>query len=362
MLHLFNKVYLEFDDKIEINFDRVVISERYGIQMLQQLDKVAYGELLAFGKSYEEVIGSNFANFISSLKDFGTKSNKKIIIYCDKTAYKLLIAQWYKSTLPNLDFKSFKLIIDYTIYNQRIISNTQLSSVYSIDLNSLWEGLSDIKSAWDSAKKVDAEFLKELDINFSYEFLLASYLSGSHEQQFKKTLHMFLRRWWKEILSDNRQMVLLNLTNHRFQTTFGIDPKSVDLTKLDPLEGIAGFEAYSDDEIWERDQNQYGVCKLEGLSQEKADSLMVLLKKVYGEFEGMQLDRSVFALDKYIGCACRDELTDEEVAELVDLVVNNPFDTCLVPRFDFQNVNFPLMQYFLSQKFNGKDLSKYSLL
>jgi hypothetical protein len=71
MLHLFNKVYLEFDDKIEINFDRVVISEKYGIQMLQLLDQVAYGKLITFGKSYDEVIDGDFYKFIESIRDFG---------------------------------------------------------------------------------------------------------------------------------------------------------------------------------------------------------------------------------------------------------------------------------------------------
>lgn len=366
MLHLFNKVYVEFDDKIEIGFDRVVISERYGIPMLQQLDKVAGGELLSFGKSYKEVIGNDFINFLTSLKDFGTTSDKRIIIYCDNDAYKKLVAQWFVLIMPDLTLKEFKTIIKYTVYNQRITSNTQLSSVHSVDMNNLWEGIGEVDAAWKSAKvlpEAQVNTFKGLGVNLSYEFLLASYLSGDdrYKEAFRKTLHMFLRRWFKEILSDNRQMVLLNLTNHRFLSTFNIDPESVDLTKIDPLEGIVGFEVYSDDEIWERSQTQYGVCKLEGLSDEKSNGLMILLKKVYGEFEGMQLDRSVFSLDKYIGCTSRETLTDEEVKSLVDLVVNNPFDTCLVPRFDFQNVNFPLMQYFLSQKFNGKDLSKYRL-
>ena len=31
MLHLFNKIYLEHDDNIELNIDRVVISETNGV-------------------------------------------------------------------------------------------------------------------------------------------------------------------------------------------------------------------------------------------------------------------------------------------------------------------------------------------
>ena len=364
MLHLFNKVYLEFDDKIEINFDRVVISERYGIQMYSQLDKIAYGELIAYGKQYNDVVHNDFSGFIASLKDFGKQSGKKIIIYCDKEAYKKVIAQWFRSILPDLDFDGFKTIVDFTVYNQRIISNTQLSSVYSTDLNSLWDDIGDIKEAWEETVEIEKELFDNLELQYSYEFLLATYLSGdkSRKEELRKTLHMFLRRWFKEMFTDNRQMVLLNITNHKFLSTFDIDPEMVDITLLDPLAPISQLESYADDEIWERDQNQYGDCKLEGLSKEKAVKLMDTLITMFDKFEGMQINRTVFGLREYVTAACADTLTDKEMDGIIDYITKEPFDTSVVPRFDFQNVNFPLLQFFLSEKFNERDLSKYRLL
>lgn len=365
MLHLFNKVYLEFDDKIDINYDRIVISEQHGLQMYNVIDKIAYGELMTYGKTYEEVVTESFVGFISSIRDHAANSGKKVIIYCDNDAYKKFMAQWFAVILPGMTKKEFRTIVDYTIYNQRITSNTQLSSVYSTNLKSLWEGVGSIDDAWKKTKAFtehELETFKQLDINFSYEFLLAAYLSGddTRKEELRKTMHMFLRRWFKELLTDNRQMVLLNLTNHKFLSTFNIG--SIDITSLDPLSGVKGFELYADDEIWERDQNQYGVCKLEGLSEEKAKGIADLLVSVYDKFEGMQIDRSVFGMLQFITAATKETLTDEEMESIIEYVVNTPCDTCLVPRFDFQNVNFPLMQYFLSQKFNGKDLSKYRLL
>ena len=170
MLHLFNKVYLEFDDKIEINFDRVVISEKYGIQMLQLLDQVAYGTLITFGKSYDEVTNNDFYKFIETVRDFGIASNKKIVIYCDKDSYKKFISQWFKSTLPSLNFAGFKTIVDHTVYNQRIVSNTQLSSVYSIKLNSVWEGLNDIENAWNTASSVNLKPLQNMNYSINRSF------------------------------------------------------------------------------------------------------------------------------------------------------------------------------------------------
>lgn len=367
MLHLFNKVYIEFDDKIDINYDRIVISEQYGNAMLQSIDQIAYGVLMSYGRTYDEVVKESFVGFISSLKDHGNRTGKKIVIYCDNAAYKRLAAQWFAVTLPNLQIDGLKTIIDHTVYNQRITANTQLSSVYSMNLNSLWDGVGSIDESWEYATELtdnERDAFKNLGINLSYEFLLASYLSGdmSHYDEFKKTLHMFLRRWFKEMFTDNRQMVLLNLTNHKFLSTFGIDRELVDINSIDPLAFIEQLQAYADDEIWERDQNRYGICKIEGLPKEKLDLLKSTILKIYNEFEGMAIDRSVFGALNWIHYAAADEMTDEQIEEVVTYFVNNPFDTIGVPRFDFQNVNFPLMQHFLSQKFNGEDLSQYRLL
>lgn len=367
MLHLFNKVYLEFDDKVDIDYDRIVISEEYGIQMSIDMDKLAYGELMAYGKTYEDVVKESFVGFISSIKDHAARTGKKVIIYCDREAYKKFMAQWFAVILPELTEQEFKILVDYTIYNQRITSNTQLSSVYSTNLNSLWDGVGSIDSAWETAKELNShekEAFNHLGINFSYEFLLTTYLSGddSYKEELRQTMHMFLRRWFKEMFTDNRQMVLLNITNHKFQSTFNIDPELVDITSLDPLAAIEQFESYADDEIWERDQNAYGVCKLEGLSEEKANKLKETILNVYNNYEGMQIDRSIFEVLNWVNYAVNDTLTDEQLDEILDYFVKNPFDTIGVPRFDFQNVNFPLIQYFLAQKFNGKDLSKYRLL
>lgn len=364
MLHLFNKTYLEFDDKIEINFDRVVISDQYGIPMHQELDKVSYGELIQFGKSFEEVVSSDMIAFVKTLKEFSDASGKKIVIYCDKQSYKKFIAQWFKMVLPSADYATFKTIVDHTIYNQRVVSNTQLSSVFALNQTTLWEDLDDLETHWTDAKKLTAakktEF-KSIGLNLSYELLLADYLSGSsnYEAELKKTMHTFLRRWFKESFTDNRQMVLLNICNHRFQEALGIDPTTVDITSVDPLASIPQLSAYADDSIWEK---QGIFCDLEGLSKAQIDSLTSTIMGIYEKFEGMEIDRSVFSLFNYLGAASRSELTKAEMDELLDFIVNNPFDTNLVPRFDFQNVNFVLMLYFLRQKYEGASLSKFKLV
>jgi len=364
MLHLFNKVYLEFDDRIENHLDRVVISEKHGYEMYEVLQKAVLGKLILYGKTFEDVIGDDFLGFIKTIKEFSDESGKKIIIFCDTISYKKFMACWFKTTLPNLDYAGFKTIVDYTIYNQRIISNSQLVPLFSIDLNFLWDDIGDIKTEWENAQSVNRTSLKSLNLKHTYEFLLSTYLSGdnSYKEELKKTLHMFLRRWFVEMFEDNRQMVLLNITNHKFLSTFDIDPKLVDITRLDPLETIEQLESYSDNEIWERSQKSYGKCSLEGLSDEKVIKLMNTLYNIFEKFEGMQINRSVFGFNKFVTITCRESITDLELDDIIKYIVENPFDTSLVPRIDFLNVNYPLVQYFLGQKYNNKDISKYRLL
>ena len=47
MLHLFNKIYLELDDKIELNYDRVVIGT-CGVPLADRVADVTSGQLLSY--------------------------------------------------------------------------------------------------------------------------------------------------------------------------------------------------------------------------------------------------------------------------------------------------------------------------
>ena len=108
MLHLFNKVYLEFDDKIDVNLDRVVISNRYGIPMSQNIEKISYGKVIHFSKNLNELNSTiSFENLITELKLHGDSSGKKIMIYCDKQNYIRFMATWFKLVLPNLDYITY---------------------------------------------------------------------------------------------------------------------------------------------------------------------------------------------------------------------------------------------------------------
>ena len=365
MLHLFNKVYLELDDKIELNLDRAVIGPN-GVVMANDLTGLTQGELVHYSTSFP----TDFVNFITKLRAHGTSTGKKIVVYADKENYKKFIVTWFKTILPNLDETIFNKIIELTVFKERVISNTQLQTVSSLNMTQLWEGLGDFD--FDGVTVTDEEraYIKMLNLNLSYEYLLADHFSGStnYTSKLNTTVHMFLKRWFKELFTDNREMVLMNLNNKSFQDGLGYTQSDVDFSATNPLSGITGLESYADDEIWDKttdlSSGVYGICKLEGLSDTKIAGLRTLIKKVFADVEGMEINRTMFSILDYLELAAKETITDTEMNTVLDFVVANPFDTALVPKFDFQNVNYVMINHILNLKRDNDtaSLTKFSLL
>jgi hypothetical protein len=367
MLHLFNKTYLEFDDKIELNFDRVVISNINGVNIADFLDKAIQGKLIKYGKNLDDL---NFTNLITELHSYGQTSNKKIIIYCDKTNYIKFLVKWIKTILPSINLESFNRFVNLTIYKEKITQNTQMQSVVPLKLDTLWQGLGDLTENFNSETITNdnRNSIKNLNLNYSYEFLLADYFSNStnYTNSLKSVLHLFLRRWLKEAFTDNREMILLNLLNKNFQTTLGFTENDINLNSNNPISNVSSLQYYADETIWEQnnDSSIYSVCKIENLSQEKINGLRNLLKNIYSNVEGMEINRTMFSAFDYLELAAKDTITETEMNTVLNFVVQNPFDTCLVPKFDFQNVNYVFLHHLLNLKRdnNIEALTKFRLL
>jgi hypothetical protein len=361
MLHLFNKAYLELDDKIELNIDRVVISEINGVPVADSLTRVVQGVLINYNKNLDNI---SFVDLINQIHTHGQTSNKRIVVYCDKSNYIKFATKWLKTLLPNLDLNSFSKLIELTIYKERIISNSQMQSVVPVKQDTLWEGLGDVSSSFNSitVSNEDRQSIKNLNLKYSYEFVLADHFSGSsnYTSSLKTVVHLFLQRWFKELFKDNREMVLLNLLNKNFQTALNFTETNIDLTSSNPISGVSSLQYYSDNTIWSKEN----TCNIEGLKQQQIDGLRNLVKKIYGDVEGMEIDNAVFGMLDYLEYSAKTSITTEELNTILNFVVQNPFDTCLIPKFDFQNVNFVFVQHLLNLKRDNNTgaLTKFRLL
>jgi hypothetical protein len=56
MLHLFSKIYLATDNIVDVNFDRVVVSDTHGIDVSDAY-KLNHGTLIAYGKDLPDIVG-----------------------------------------------------------------------------------------------------------------------------------------------------------------------------------------------------------------------------------------------------------------------------------------------------------------
>lgn len=360
MLHLFNKVYLEFDNKINVDIDRVVISEQYGLPMSSEFEKYTYGQLIRFTKNMQELSSEiTFDDFILELKEHSNRTNKKLIVYCDRINYIRFMASWFKLMMPNLDYETYKTIAILTIYSERCVSNTQLSSQNTIDVGPIFQDFTDQdwQDGWDN--KILGQISPALmGVSISYEFLLANYLAGdtNYTEDLLKTSHLFLRRFFQECFTDNRQMVLLNINNHRMQQVLGYEEIAIDYSN-DPLKDIPFFQYYADPVIWKTpttlSSGLYGICELNGLDEERIAGLKNTILDVYGKFEGMITNTTIFESFNWLEIACRDSMTIEEFDEIIGKISAFPFDTCLIPRMDYENVNFPLYLHILRSYHEG---------
>jgi hypothetical protein len=74
---------------------------------------------------------------------------------------------------------------------------------------------------------------------------------------------------------------------------------------------------------------------------------------VYENFEGMITNTTIFESFDWLDIACRNSMTLDELNEIVDKISAEPFDTCLIPRMDYENVNFPLYLHILRSYHEG---------
>jgi hypothetical protein len=367
MIHLFDKVYLSLDDFIQTDIDRVVIG-RYGNIMDEYLKKIQKGILL----NHYKTLPDNFSELIIQIKNYVDTLNKKFIIYADKDNFNKFLINWLKTIFVNLDLNTFNKILQLTILKERIINNTQLKPIHVLNMEQLWEGLGNLNNLFNeiTISNEQRNSIKNLNLNLSYEFLLANYFSGSsnHINKLNTTVHKFLRRWFKEAFTDNREMILMNLLNKNFQLTLNFTENDLDLNSNNPIKNVSSLQYYADETIWEQKDDYgkgvYGICKIENLSQEKITGLRNLIKKIYNDVEGMAINKTMFSTFDYLELAVKDNITNDEMNTMLNFVVENPFDTCLVPKFDFQNINYVLIQHIFNLKRNNniEALSKYQLI
>jgi len=228
MLHLFKKVYIEFDTKISIDYDRIVISESNGVPMLEALDRVSEGELIAYGQSLEDVVGDGnvyptLVDLLTTLSARVESTNKTTIIFADEANYLKIVALWFKMLLPHATSEVVYNILKSHVFSEEMFSNSRfsLSSVEADFNRNVLVGLSEFTTIFDAVLPLNAaaiSFISSVKPQLSVEYLFASYMfDGSNKEEFKASIKPLISKDLEKYLYELKEIVLVHILNPRLQ-------------------------------------------------------------------------------------------------------------------------------------------------
>lgn len=243
MLHLFKKVYVATDHIIDVSFDRVVISAEHGHDLLDSLKASQPGELVAFGTEVKNLIGSKELPYMDTmdmfdkLGDHTDKTGKRLVMYCDDRAFKVIMALWFKLIFakPNADAcvdLLESMIFKYEVFNQGRFSGNAGLGQHKINI----EGF---KKVFQNANKPTAarrkQFITENKAALSFEYLLATYLAnGKMKKELKTVMKILLKKDLEKYLYELKEIFFTHLLTQRFTETLGLE-KTYDFTNYDEI-------------------------------------------------------------------------------------------------------------------------------
>lgn len=237
MFHLFKKVYIDFDDKINMSYDRVICSKKFGgLQDSNALSKVFYGELIASEKSIDNLIGEDksFNSFLNLLETLNTRVDEqksRVYIYCDKESYCKLAIMWIKIILPHSTEESSWKFFKSHIFKEINFANSRLSATTRfIKTTEEWMLLeAEFKEYWNSVlvdrndRSAYNTLLENIITNMRIEFLLCSYLyDGRYAEEFAKAITPLVRKDLEKFLYEHKEIILVHFQRLQFQEMLGV--------------------------------------------------------------------------------------------------------------------------------------------
>jgi hypothetical protein len=342
MLYLFNKVYIANDSAIDINLDRVVISEKYGIQMYGALDQIVSGELIAYGKSLEDILTNlSYETFISNLNVHANETNKKIVIYADDINFSKFMAIWFKSILKSPTANSSWNILNSYIEKEKIMKNWRYASSSTNSAIFLLVTKENFTRHFNS---IETAYSLNVD-NLSFESLLATYLSsGEKKEDFKNALTNILNRSMQELVLEIKHTYIKNYKKINF-IDLDVDIDFFTKSSLYPNEHLGRVSTQS-------------VVNIAGASQEDIDKFKLVATKILTEWEQFKTTSSIVSRISLIDYV-RTELTDEQLNYLIDFEKTNLSATRLYSSSDEEKINVYHLDFILNS--NTEDLVPYIL-
>jgi hypothetical protein len=345
MLHLFDKIYIISDKLVNINFDRVVISQEYGVQMSETLDKVAYGNLIAFGTTVDEVLSnSDFSTFIQMLKSKSLESNKKIIIYADDLAFSKFTALWFKSIFRNASADSAWLILSLYIEKEKLMKGSR--EAYTSTTAEIFTLLTEEQFANDftAAQSYD---LAGISSGVSFEILLANYISNNtYKEELKTSIVNILKRSLAELAIEVKYSYVKNLKNPNYPV-------------IEEAESFFTNSSIYTELNMGRVSSQHNTTDLSNATDVDIAKFKSVATKIMLDWELFKPESAVFYIYNFIDFIRKPELTDANLTEIIDFERNVLGTTRIFSSSDEEKINIYFLRHVLSS--SASELAEYEL-
>lgn len=239
MFHLFKKVYLDFDDRINMSYDRIICSLPYGgTGDSVDLSKVFYGMRLASVRYIDELFGEKgkpFKDFLEMLELMNSKvdeHNSPVYVYCDKESYFRFAILWMKILLPYLDKENGWKFMKSHLFKEKNMVNSRLSSSERFARNlEGWVVLeAEFSVYWDAIEVTDEDrkyykpFLDKVHDSLRIEFQLCSYLYDKrYGDHFAKGLTPLVKKDLEKFLYELKEVIIVHFQRPLFQELLRVE-------------------------------------------------------------------------------------------------------------------------------------------
>lgn len=248
MLHLFKKTYLDIDSYVDSNIDRIVLSKEKGTEFYKLLEDFFKGKLIAYGQDLNDVIGEGkiFNDFISMLNvcyEHNTKTNRKVVIYCDRSTFMLLSSMWFKTILKMPQNSSVFNILKSYFNKQIYISNIMYERPNNNDDYETFNlNEADFYQTFDTVqlKNTDVDdFYNKVKGSLSLEYYIASYYyDNSFKDELKNTAKLMILRLMGYVVKDAWKIISTNIANKKFREKMLVSKEYNNSNYIDALNDI----------------------------------------------------------------------------------------------------------------------------
>jgi hypothetical protein len=245
MLHLFKKVYVEFDSIIDNNIDRLVLSEVHGKGVLNSIEKLFAGAQLGYFTSLDEAVGegkqyNNFLELLVAINAHTDETGKIVVIYADQASFLKVACNWMKAVFANPTAEGSWTFLKYHFLKETYLNPLLKDSVFGAEfVQAQFDNCNVTRAQFDSVYNSITEdfsgyasFVNSIATQLSVEMLMASYLyNGSDKQAFKTKAEQLVKRDMMAFIIEGRDCLWANLTKQEMTDVFA-DIQSYTLDNL----------------------------------------------------------------------------------------------------------------------------------